>query len=95
MAWFPDVYWGKTYLECYNFFQQCKDDFAIARAKSQNQVPFAATFFKDIALFCWQQYQQKVKDKTNVFITWVKFKAFLSQSLGEFEAFVNTILSTI
>ena len=19
-AWFPDVYWGKTHLECYNFF---------------------------------------------------------------------------
>ena len=19
-AWFPDIYWGKTYLECYNFF---------------------------------------------------------------------------
>ena len=20
-AWFPDIYWGKTHLECYNFFQ--------------------------------------------------------------------------
>ena len=19
-AWFPDIYWGKTHLECYNFF---------------------------------------------------------------------------
>ena len=55
-ARFPDVYWDKTYLDCYNFFQQCKDHFATARAKSQNQVLFIATFFTDIALFCWQQY---------------------------------------
>ena len=56
-----------------------------------NQVLFAATFFKDTSLFRWQQYQRKVKEKKNVFITWEEFKAFLRQSLGKSEAFVNTI----
>ena len=51
-ARFPNVDWGKTYLECYNFFQQCKDHFATARAKGQNWVAFVATFLKETALFC-------------------------------------------
>ena len=69
-ARFANVYWGKTHLEYYNFFQQCEDNFAISRAKDQNWVSFATIFFKDIALFCCQQYQPKVEDKTNVPITW-------------------------
>ena len=55
-AWFPDIYWGKTHLECYNFFQQCKDHFAPAGATGLNQVLFAAIFLKDTALFRWQQH---------------------------------------
>ena len=50
-AWFPNIYQGKTFLECYNFFQQCKDHFATSGATSLNQVPFAANFLKDTALF--------------------------------------------
>ena len=65
-AWFPDIYWGKTHLECYNFFQKCEDHFATAGATGSNQVPFAATFLKDTALFRWQEYQRKVEDQTNV-----------------------------
>ena len=53
-ARFPDIYWGKTHLECDNFFQQCKDHFATAGAMGSNQVPFAAIFLKDTALFRWQ-----------------------------------------
>ena len=90
-AEFLDVYWDTTHLKCYNFFQQCEDYFAIASAKSQNQVLFATTFFKNTGLFCWQQYQRKIKDKTNVFISWQEFKAFFYQSLGKSKAFVNTI----
>ena len=55
-AWFPKIYWGKTDLECYNFFQQYKDYFVIAGATGSNRVLFAAIFFKDTILFCWQQY---------------------------------------
>ena len=39
-AWFPDIYWGKTHLEYYNFFQQCKDHFATAGAMGSSRVPF-------------------------------------------------------
>ena len=53
-AWFPDIYWGKTHLECYNFFQQCKNHFATANATGPNQDPFATTFLNDTALFQWQ-----------------------------------------
>ena len=35
-AWFLDIYEGKTHLECYNFFQQCKDHFASAGATGPN-----------------------------------------------------------
>ena len=94
-AWFLDIYRGKTYLECYNFFQQCEDHFAITGTTGSNRVPFAATFLKDTALFCWQQHQRKVEDQTNIPISWEEFKAFLRQSLGESKAFVDTIWSTI
>ena len=50
-AWFPDIYWDKTHLKCYNFFQQCKDYFANAGATSPNRVPFTAIFLKNTALF--------------------------------------------
>ena len=94
-AWFPDIYWDKTHLECYNFLQKCEDHFATAGATGSNRVLFAATFLKDTALFRWQQYQRKVEDQTNTPISWEGFKAFLRQSLGESEAFVDTIWSTI
>ena len=43
-ARFPELYCGKTHMECYNFIQQCEDHFATAGAKRPNRVPFAATF---------------------------------------------------
>ena len=36
-----------------------------------------------------------MKDKTNILIIWEEFEAFFCQSLGESEAFVNTIWNTI
>ena len=81
-ARFPDIYWGKTHLECYNFFQQCEDHFATAGATGSNQVPFVTTFLKDTTLFRLQQHQRKVEDQTKTLISWEGFKAFLCQSLG-------------
>ena len=94
-AWFPDIYWGKTHLKCYNFFQKCKDHFATTGATGLNRVLFVATFLKNTALFWWQQHQHKIEDQTNIPISWERFKAFFCQSLGKFEAFVDTIWSTI
>ena len=51
-AWFPNIYWDKTHLKCYNFVQKYKDHFATAGATGLNQVLFVATFLKDTALFC-------------------------------------------
>ena len=90
-ARFPDIYQGKTHLECYDFFQLCKNNFATAGTTGQNQVLFAAIFLKDTALFCWRQHQCKIEDQTNVFISWKGFKAFFCQSLGKSKAFVDTI----
>ena len=90
-AWFPDIYWGKTHLKCYNFFQQCKDHFATAGTIGPNRVQFAAIFLKDSVLFHWQQHQHKIEDQTNVLISWEGFKAFFCQSLGKSKAFIDTI----
>ena len=65
-ARFLDIYRGKTHLEYYNFFQQCEDHFATAKATGPNQVPFTITFLKDIAPFQWQQHQRKIENQTNV-----------------------------
>ena len=94
-AWFPNIYRSKTHLECYNFFQQCKDHFGTASATGPNQVSFMATFLKDTALLRWQQDQRKIEDQTNVSISLEGFKAFFHQSLGKSKAFVNIMLCTI
>ncbi len=40
----PDVYRGKSHMECYNFCQQCEDHFAICGATRPNRIPFATSF---------------------------------------------------
>ena len=82
-------------MECYNLCRQFEDHFAIAVATGLNRVPSAAMFFKDQALFRWQQYQRKLVDKSDVPIILGKFQAFFRRSLGELKAFVDSISSTI
>ncbi len=43
----PDVYRGRSHMECYNFCQQCEDHFATCRATGPNRIPFAAFFLRD------------------------------------------------
>ena len=50
----PDVYRGKSHMECYNFCQQCEDHFATAGAKGPNRIFFAASFLRDRINFRWQ-----------------------------------------
>ena len=50
-AKFLDLYYNKSHIKCYNFYQQSEDHFAIANTKGQNRVPFAATFLWEQALF--------------------------------------------
>ena len=35
-AWFPDLYYRNSHLDCYCFCQQCKDYFKTARANQPN-----------------------------------------------------------
>ena len=39
------IYYGKLYIDCYHFCQQCKDYFQTARAIGANQTLFEAFFF--------------------------------------------------
>ena len=78
-------------MDCYNFCHKYKNNFTNAKAKKYNRIFFAAIFFEDKVLFLWQQYKRKINIKTNVPITWKKFKAFLCQSLKKSQAFVNSI----
>ena len=66
---FSELYCNKTHRKCYKFIQQCEDHFATAKAKEQNRVPFAATFFQKQTLFHWQQHKAKTAGKTNVPLT--------------------------
>ena len=46
-----DMYYGKFYIECYNFYQQYEDYFAIARAESSNYIFFTISFLCDCINF--------------------------------------------
>ncbi len=50
----PDVYRGRSYMECYNFCQQCEDYFATCGATRPNRIPFTAFFLQNQINFCWQ-----------------------------------------
>ena len=43
-AQFPELYYGKSHIECYYFCQQCKDYFNTAGANGSNRTTFAASF---------------------------------------------------
>ncbi len=50
----PDVYRGRSHIECYNFCQQCEDHFATCGATGPNRIPFATSFLRDQINFRWQ-----------------------------------------
>ena len=42
----PEVYYGKSHMDCYQFCQQCKDHFETAEATGFNRTPFTASFLR-------------------------------------------------
>ncbi len=52
-----DVYHSRSHMECYNFCQQCEDNFATCRATKPNRIPFAASFLRNRINFCWKQHK--------------------------------------
>ena len=91
----PDVYRGKSHMECYNFCQQCEDHFATTGVKGPNRILFAASFLWGRINFRWQQYKRKHEAESTVPITWKEFKTFVRQSLEDFWAFVDSYLVKI
>ena len=91
----PDLYCGKSHIECYNFCKQYEDHFATAEAKGPSRISFAASFLYDRINFRWQQYKQKHEAKSTVPITWEKFKIFLCRSLGDSQTFVDSYWAKI
>ena len=41
----PNVYYGKSHMDCYHFCQQCEDHFETARATGVNEPPLQLLFF--------------------------------------------------
>ena len=52
-----DVYYKKSYIDCYHFCQQCKDYFETVRATRTNQILFAAFFLCGSINVQWTQYK--------------------------------------
>ena len=88
-AYSPDIYRGKSHMDYYNFCQQCEDYFTTSGAMGPTRIPFATSFSRDRITFRWQQYKQKHEADTPFLVMWDKFKAFLRQSLGDSQAFVD------
>ena len=89
-ARFSDVYRGKSYMDCYNFCQDCEDYFAITGATGPTRILFAVFFLRDRISFCWQQYKRRQNADTPVPVTWDEFKVFLRWSLGDSQVFMDT-----
>ena len=49
-AQFIDVYYGNLHMDCYWFFQQCKDYFKTVGNKKPNRIPFAALFLRGLVI---------------------------------------------
>ena len=88
-AWFPDIYYHNSHMDCYRFCQQYEDYFKTAGAKEPNKIPFAALFLHGSVTQQWLQYKWR-HDKVAP-ITWQKFKDFLQKNFGDSQAFIDGI----
>ena len=85
------MYYGKLYMDCYHFCQQCEDHFETAGATGFNQTPFVAFFLRGNISVCWAQFKRRNRGEELTPITWTEFKVFLRKNLGEFKSFVDSI----
>ena len=40
----PEIYWGKSHMECYQFYQKCEDHFETSGTIKMNYTSFATSF---------------------------------------------------
>ena len=78
-------------MDCYYFFQQCKDHFDTAGATGSNCTSFAGFFLCGTISYRWTQHKRRHQSTGT--ITWSEFKAFLRKNLGESRSFVDDIWS--
>ena len=64
-----DVYRGKSYMDYYNFCQQCENYFTTARVTGLTRIPFASSFLLNRISFRWQLYKRRYDAKTLVSVT--------------------------
>lgn len=79
---YPDLYSGKSRLDCHRFIQQCENHFDAAGATGKNRTYFAATFLRDRMSLLWGQYKKRhaLEKGPDVPIPWEEFKAFLERT---------------
>ena len=87
----PEVYYGKSHMDCYHFCQQCEDHFETAGATGTNRTPFAASFLRGNISVRWTQYKRRHRGEELIPISWTEFKAFLQKNLEESKSFVDSI----
>ena len=87
----PKVYYVKLYIDCYHFYQRCKDYFETARATKANRNLFAAFFFRGNISLRWTQFKCHHQDEELNPITWAVFNVFLQKNLGKSKSFVDNI----
>ena len=58
-AWFSDLYYRNSHLDCYRFCQQCEDHFETAGANRPNRFPFAASFLREAMVQRWHQQKHR------------------------------------
>ena len=86
-----EIYWGKSHMECYHFYQQCEDYFETSGATGMNCTPFVASFPRSFISLRWAQHKRRHESAT--LISWSEFRAFLQKDLGSSQAFIDSIWS--
>ena len=90
----PDLYYGKSHIECYHFCQQYEDHFDTADATGSNQTHFTVSFLRNRISFRWHQHKLRNQAAEGP-LSWVEFKAFLRKNLGDSKAFVDNVWSRV
>ena len=86
---FPDLYFGKSHMECFEFCRQCEHHFDLAGVTGLNRTTVAASFLRGRINFRWQQHKRRhLVDRP---LSWDDFKAFLQRNLGHTRAFVDSV----
>lgn len=85
----PDLYYGKSHQECYEFCRQCEEHFeTVGYSTSWPEcVSFAAGFLRDDTGSNWNEYKESFEPGHG--FLWNEFKSALRKALGDANAFID------